>query len=377
MLLLHMVWQSCLPLSCSIKMTSQGNSSAVSGLVRKGKKLSTAGLQSLAFNVHGVTTRAMTNSSTVSQAVANFLHPFSRDETGGPPGIEVYLFAVDSLTDDMAPVPQDARLLYDWGMIKVFCSGPYRYLEVDGRARVLADLQQNKMVGFSAIDLLESGWIISHMIFYPLWAQLIKAAGLFPLHGAGLVRDGKGFLFLGRSGSGKSTLALHLVRSGYRLLSDDTVFLKMGKEGKVEALCFPEEINVSRQTIELLPELSGVKNFTVNEHRHKSSFSIEELYPGSLADRSRPVALVFPEITDSEATAAEPVSRTEALELSMRYGYFFLDPSTIGKHLEILSQLARQTDCFRLYCGRNQAELERVLSSLLSGSIRQTGEEKE
>lgn len=147
----------------------------------------------------------------------------------------------------------------------------------------------------------------------------------------------------------------------------------------VEALSFPEEINVTEQTVRLIPELSRVQNFTVNELRNKSSFSIEELYPDCVVEDSIPALMVFPEIAEVEATVSAPMSRTEALALSMRYGYFFLDPSTTGRHFEILSLLARQTSCFRLYSGSNQEDLGQVIDILLTASLEQgqsSGERK-
>lgn len=349
-------------------MTSQSNSSAVCDLVQKGRKLSTFELKSLSFNVHGVITRVMTNSPTVIRAVASFLQAFSGDTGGDPPDIQIYLFAVDSLTDGHAPIPRDADALYDWGTLKVFHSGSLRYLKADEGARVMADLEQKMAAGFFRADPHGFDWMLTHMVFYPLWAQLMKESGLFPFHASGLVREGKGYLFPGRSGSGKSTLALRLVQKGFGLLSDDTVFLRMNDSDGVDALGFPEEVNVSRQTMELLPELSEVKNITVNDYRDKSSFCVEDLYPGCLSDRSLPVALIFPEIANAEETILETVSPTEALELSIRFGYFFLDPSTTARHLEILSRLAMQTDSYRLRCGRDQADLERVLNTILGGA---------
>ncbi|MHB1389864.1 MAG: hypothetical protein ACYCXF_01320 [Thermoleophilia bacterium] len=354
-------------------MIPECNSSAVADLVRLGQTLSTDELQAQSFNVHGVTTRIVTNSGAIAAAVAGLLRPFPAvaDDQGQ---IVVHLFAVPQLNARMAPVPDAAAMMYDWGMVKVYHQGICRYLKVDDRARVQADVAGGVAVGFATEDLLVSDWLISNLFFYPLWAQLLKVAGLFPLHAAGLEKEGKGYLFLGRSGSGKSTLTLNMVRAGYGLLSDDTVFLRL-QDGRVQALCFPEEINVKEETIKLIPELSRVKNFTVNELRQKSSFSIEELYPGCVVEKSVPVVVVFPEITDNDATVVEPMSRTEALALSMRYGFFFLDPSTTGRHFEILSQLARQSDCYRLYSGRNQAELERVVNNLLQVSPESSGED--
>ncbi len=48
---------------------------------------------------------------------------------------------------------------------------------------------------------------------------------LLLIHGAAVERDGKALIFLGKSYSGKSTLTMHLLRSGYRLLSDEVILL--------------------------------------------------------------------------------------------------------------------------------------------------------
>lgn len=353
-------------------MTSDSNRSPLADLVRLGQQLSSGKLESADYRVHGVTTRVSTNSADVARAIARLFKPFP-GEAVEKPDIEFHLFVTDKLTDQMVPVPEPAELMYDWGMVRIFHDGDDRYLKVDSRARVRADVKTRTAVGFAESGLLTTDWLISNVFFYPLYGQLLKEAGLFPLHAAGVARDGRGYLFLGKSGSGKSTLTLNLVRAGYGLLSDDTVFLRM-KEGQVEALCFPEEINVSEQTMELIPELSQVRNFTVNELRQKSSFPIEELYPGCVIESTIPAVMVFPQIADSDATTVEPMSRSEALALSLRYGFLFMDRSTTVRHFEILSQLARQAVCYRLQAGRNQEELSEALENLLNSALDQDGD---
>lgn len=348
-------------------MTSDNDARAIADLVRYGEQGFRGEISSRFFNVHGVRTRTSSNSEMVSRALDKFFRAFPGDSTAEP-DIQFHLFTMDKLDESIGTVPVDAALLYDWGMVKIYHKGSLRYLKVDTRARVIADVEKRTAVGFAEKELLQSDWLVTNLFFYPLWGQLLKECGLFPLHAAGLVKEGRSCLFLGRSGSGKSTLTLHLVKNGYGLLSDDTVFLRE-KAGRIEALSFPEEINVSEQTMKLIPELSRVQNFTVNELRNKSSFSIEELYPGCVVDKSEPALMVFPQIAEVESTTVAPMSRTEALALAMRYGYFFLDPSTTGRHFEILSLLARQTRCFRLNSGSDQEELGRTVDRLLTGSL--------
>ncbi|GBE57321.1 HPr kinase/phosphorylase [bacterium BMS3Abin01] len=350
-------------------MTAGCGTDTVSRLIRLGKKLS-AELSTSVYDVHGVLTRVTTNSGDIADALAHFLRAFAVDATGASrdetPDIDIHLFAVETLEDSMSPAPEQAELLYNWGMLKIRHDGSCRYSRLDERAQVTADVEGCQAAGFTEMSLLESDWLVTNLFFYPLWAQLLKVKGLFPLHAAGLVREGRSILFLGRSGSGKSTLSISLVRSGFGLLSDDTVFLRE-KDDRVEALSFPEEINVREETIKLLPELSRVKNFTVNELRQKSSFSIEELYPGSIVHSSTPVVMAFPRIADRESTTSEPMSSTDALSQSLRYGFFFLDPSTTERHFYIMSLLARQTRCFHFNTGSEQDGLVRAVNQLMAG----------
>lgn len=316
-----------------------------------------------ACNLHGVKTRIATNAEAVATAVDDFLSEFPA-EPGTAFDIEFFLFTAGSLPEAAVPIPGSAQMLYDWGMVKVLHEGDYRYEKVDRRARVIADVGNAVAAGFAEDDLLQTDWLVTNLFFYPLWAQLMKVKGLFPLHAAGLVRDGRSVLFLGKSGSGKSTLSIHLVKGGYGLLSDDTVFLRLD-DGRVESLSFPEEINVTKKTIEMIPELSQVESFTENPFRDKSSFPIEELFPGCVVDAAVPSVLIFPELTDSSDTVIEPMAGSEALTLSMRYGFFFMDPSTTAHHFQILSALVSQSKCYRLYSGHDQEQLDAKVDELL------------
>lgn len=324
-------------------------------------------LLSASFDLHGVRTRLLTNSPDVAAAVESFLAPFIAGGAGGGADIEVSLFTVDELDETMAAVPPGTPALYDWGPLRVFHAGASRYLELDTRARAVAGVAERRLTGFIRRDALGSPWLVSRQIFYPLWGQLMKECGLYPFHAAGLTRNGAGLLLAGRSGSGKSTLTLQLVRSGYGCLGDDTVFLREAG-GRVEALSFPEEINVTGETRRMLPDLAQVENFAADPLRDKSSFALATLFPASGVDHTEPELLIFPEITGSDGSAALPMSRTEALALCLRFGFFFIDPSTTGRHFEILSALVRQAACHRLQSGRDQERLKQVVGSLVAAA---------
>lgn len=335
---------------------------AVGENIKLGSRLN-ASLQTRDCNLHGIKTRITTNSPAVANALGEFLSSFPA-APGDQPDIEVFLFTTGVISEDMATIPAAAEMLYDWGMVKVLKNGNYRYEKVDQRARIIADVSNGVAAGFAAEELLQTDWLITNLFFYPLWAQLMKSQGLFPLHAAGLVSEGRSALFLGKSGSGKSTLSIHLVKGGFSLLSDDTVFLRE-HDGRIESMSFPEEINVTAQTIAMIPELANIENFTANPFRDKSSFPIEELYPGCIVDGAVPSVLIFPELTGSTDTVIEPMTGSEALTLSMRYAFFFMDPSTTSRNFEILAALVKQASCFRLYSGSDQEQLDRKVAELL------------
>ncbi|HDY69912.1 MAG TPA: hypothetical protein ENH54_03150, partial [Actinobacteria bacterium] len=180
-------------------MTAGCGPETIDSLVRLGKKLP-GELSTGTFDVHGVLARVTTNSSDVADAIAHFLRAFATGGTDGSrsetPDIDVHLFAVDALEDSMSPVTEQAELLYNWGMLKIRHDGPCRYAQVDQRARVTADVKECRAVGFTEKSLLESDWLVTNLFFYPLWAQLLKMKGLFPLHAAGLARENRSVLFL-------------------------------------------------------------------------------------------------------------------------------------------------------------------------------------
>ncbi|MHC5082187.1 MAG: hypothetical protein ACYTHN_24545, partial [Planctomycetota bacterium] len=95
--------------------------------------------------------------------------------------------------------------------------GPAVFFPQEGRAEVfLAQAEQRLTYGH-----------LTAVLFQVLSTALAERGGLL-VHGAGIVREGRGYAFLGLSGAGKSTVA---VLSQGALLADDGLILRQGKEG--------------------------------------------------------------------------------------------------------------------------------------------------
>lgn len=60
--------------------------------------------------------------------------------------------------------------------------------------------------------------------------KLLRSGGMM-LHSAGLVKNGRAYIFLGRSGAGKSTLSRLAAAAGAEVISDEINLLRTGKGG--------------------------------------------------------------------------------------------------------------------------------------------------
>jgi hypothetical protein len=61
--------------------------------------------------------------------------------------------------------------------------------------------------------------------------KLLQLLGLFRLHGAAMILDGRTYVFLGGKGAGKSTLSLALGRAGAAVLADDQLVVRRSDAG--------------------------------------------------------------------------------------------------------------------------------------------------
>jgi len=84
---------------------------------------------------------------------------------------------------------------------------------------------------------------------------LIEQRAFVALHGALVVRNGKGVMLAGDSFAGKSTLAYACARAGWTYVSDDGVFLVRGRSDRY-ALGDPHTIRFRPDAPELFPELA-------------------------------------------------------------------------------------------------------------------------
>ncbi|MFB6230875.1 MAG: hypothetical protein ABEL04_06935, partial [Salinibacter sp.] len=180
---------------------------------------------------------------------------------------------------------------------------------------------------------------LSYLVAISL-AILLRAHSWFPLHAAGLTREGRGVLLTAGSGSGKSTAALSLVRNGWGYLSDDTVLLR-SEDGWIRAYSFRRDFCVDPSLKAHFPELDDPEWPPAPNDASKWRVDPSQIYPGHPAAACTPSLVVLPTLADAPESHVEPVGTRSALEELLNQGGFFLAPGSdaADRHLTVLRQL--------------------------------------
>jgi hypothetical protein len=238
------------------------------------------------------------------------------------------------------------------------------YLDLRGRVRVLSDLK----VGLTQIHLLqpeaEEHWAATHLLFMLSLVEQLKRMGLFNLHAAGVARHGRSVLMPGGSGSGKSTLSLALMKAGLDYLADDMIFLK-SSDASVRALAFPEDIDVSTDSLKLLGHPDGLGDAPLSCVARKHSIAFDECFAAKVAWDTRPVALVFPHIAHTASSDLQPMNVSESF-LELARSVLLTDSAACQQHLKVLSELAESSPSYRLALGRDFDALRSSIEKLLA-----------
>jgi hypothetical protein len=228
----------------------------------------------------------------------------------------------------------------------LYYSGADRvFIDYADRVRVLCDPTHGRML-FSVVAAEENSWVAAHPLFTICWIEVLKRMQLFSVHASAVCHGGKGLLLAGPSGSGKTTLALALLRAGFGFLGDDMTFLRAGPEG-VRALSFPDETDVTPETVGMFPELGSAACFKGAPGRRKLAIRAEAVYGASVTEECVPAAIVFPRVVPGSRAVLRPIGEAEALaELSSNV--LLTQKSSSQAHLDVLGCLIRQTRCFRI-----------------------------
>lgn len=90
-----------------------------------------------------------------------------------------------------------------------------------------------------------------------LFAGQLEQQGYYLLQASAVEKEGKAIVFCGGEGAGKTTLLLGLLERGYRLISDDKVFVGI-EDRKVKVIAWPGAVGVTLATTMHFNPLIGI-----------------------------------------------------------------------------------------------------------------------
>ena len=199
---------------------------------------------------------------------------------------------------------------------------------------MVADVDQRRVMGFFSPAMLKDReffrWTFPDCATY----VLLVHHWLTPVHASCVVRDGYGICLSGPSGAGKTSLAFACARAGYRLLTEDVVYLN--RSGNSAALLGnPTHLHFLVSARELFPELKQARITMSRERQECLVVRTEEWLPGRAVTEAKPGVVVFLERSSGAAPVLETVPAAEARRLL--FEALLLDhEQTMAAHQEAL-----------------------------------------
>jgi len=337
-------------------------------------------IKTLYFSIHDMNLRLITGNGLIASSISEYLGYFKTKEISGLTDLNISLSDIEEDVSIQLSIPPDSGLLYapsDTDMFDMSMFGFSHfdlYADKDGSTYYvdLGDLgivsyNPNKGTANGYIQILESihSNVASRTLLMFVLDKLLEARGCFRIHCSAVEKDGKGILFPGFSGAGKTTACIALIRQGYGFLGDDRPFLRYGRNGGMEILSFPDYIDVTNETIDLFPELKEEDLLKENRHLRKKSFYADDLYPGSIKTSCAPRAILYPEISGGKESYLEELSKSETLKSLLPHSMLVFDKDIAKRHFDILFDLVKAADCYKLKFGSNIDNLPDLIESIL------------
>lgn len=319
------------------------------------------------FGFHGLAIDVETGWPELVEMLGRRLGSLAAARDGGP-ALTFRYWVVDRPRSALLRPVGLARPVYDTahGQVNYFPETDSLFLDYREDVRLLIRPARSEVLT-ALRPGAETLWLASHLLFTLALVELLKRRGLYSVHAAGLARLGRSLLLAGTTGVGKSTLTLALLDSGFDLLGDDMTFLRMKPDG-LRVLAFPDEIDITPQTLGMFPDLSERLTEEARSGWNKLQLPAAILRSG-MAWESEPAALVFPTIAGSVTSRLLPLTPGEAL-LELAPNVILTDRASSQAHLSALGALVNRCDCYRLMAGTDLKAAAKLLGSVLEESAK-------
>lgn len=232
---------------------------------------------------------------------------------------------------------------------------------------IYADWRAQSAFGFITPALLQHPTIASrHAIdTFVLVALLRRPLGM--LHASGLVKEERAIVLIGPHGVGKSTTALHLIRAGYRLISDTLIFTRQ-VDKHMQILGYAVgELKLTPEGRALFPELPQDSPDLSIDGRRKPIFNLRELMPERVETQAvtpQSVALCLVRRSADEHTRLLPLDEDIMLYQVSGDTSYLDETDVMAQNLAVIDQLIKQSDNFILELGQEPDEIVATLNTI-------------
>ena len=325
-----------------------------------------------AFSLHGVDLDVTTDRAETAEAIGRMLKHARRRKPAAQDALQCHIYAEPTDRPEILDQISDAKLLMAWETTGYF--GWQDLCLIDFYPWGTALIDPGHGVAVLILNGLEipPPLIFSNQVFFQTLEILLHTRRLYPIHASVVALGRRAVLFPAESGAGKTTLALTLVQAGYRYLGDDKPLIAR-RQGQPRVLAFPEPVNA------YVDELRQFDHLPKRIHPEispdiplKQSFSIEDYWPGSVLNSAFPKALIFPESRLEEPgapTRIEPLSQTEGLRRLIELNWPVRLPWGFDGFFDMMRDLAQQTPCYTIRCGRSLDDVPGMIDGLLVGKL--------
>lgn len=338
-------------------------------------------LTRLTLSIHGIHVDFLTNNPSIESAVKRLFRHFVSEPTSEPFRITFSLLDRGGAVPDWCLPPAEALLYYcpaaedriavaDLGVDTLKLSGDPTgtlfFADFGGMGRIAYRLDRGEAHGHVFAPERIDAKVLSGTIVMLVMSHLLAAKGCFLAHCGAAEKRGKGILIPGFSGSGKTTASIALARKGFGFLSDDRSLIRAAPDGSLRLLSFPEDVDVTDETIALFPELGEGDLFKGQTNGPgKKSFDPEEAYPGCVTDSCAPGVILYPERHPHRKSRLEEMPKSEALSAFMPHSLLVLDRTTTESNFDAVFQLVQSSDCYRLKFGSEVVDLPDLVESII------------
>lgn len=207
-------------------------------------------------------------------------------------------------------------------------------------------VEEGKRITVSTVDGAD-GALIRLYILGTCMGVILMQRRIFPLHGSGVVIDGKAYAFIGDSGAGKSTLASAFLHEGYQLLSDDIIAVSLSQDNiPIVTPSYPQQ--------KLWQE--SLNEFGMETSHYQSIYGRETKYcvpvPSQYSSDPVPLAGVFELVKmENKMVELDPINKLSGLQTLFNHTYRnFLIPrlELMEWHFSISANIVNQMNVYQL-----------------------------